>query len=180
MDYSVGGKNIVGFILLKTITQRKWIGRNICTCRERPLRTHNIRFWASQLGRETMTDERSVTINLPLVQSSGSLNSATNGNGVNQQTPQTPTTNSGAASSITIQTALPGSNSFSVGTKANQSIISDAPITDPGGNTTKQVKLSQTICIQLGKNSQLNEKKQIIGKNEKKPLVCTCWFISNT
>lgn len=99
----------------------------------------------------TMSDERSATINLPLVQSSGSLNSNTmNGNGVNsQQTPQTPTTsnnNSGATASsaasssgITIQTALPGSNSFSVGTKANQSIISDAPVTDPGGTTTKQV-----------------------------------------
>ena len=101
-----------------------------------------------------MSDERSTTINLPLVQSSGSLNSnnATNGNGVNsQQTPQTPTISSGSGSgsggaggsssggSITIQTTLPGSSSFSVGTKANQSVISDAPITDPGGNTTKQV-----------------------------------------
>lgn len=101
-----------------------------------------------------MSDERSTTINLPLVQSSGSLNSsnATNGNGVNsQQTPQTPTLgggggsggggsgSSGSGGSITIQTTLPGSSSFSVGTKANQSIISDAPVTDPGGNTTKQV-----------------------------------------
>lgn len=108
-----------------------------------------------------MSDERSTTINLPLVQSSGSLNSsnnATNGNGVNsQQTPQTPTASSGAgnnsggggssssssgagaSSSITIQQTLPGSSSFSVGTKANQSIITDAPVTDPGGNTTKQV-----------------------------------------
>lgn len=101
-----------------------------------------------------MSDERSTKINLPLVQSSGSLNSsnATNGNGVNsQQTPQTPTASSGSGGggtgsgtsssggSITIQTTLPGSSSFSVGTKANQSIITDAPVTDPGGNTTKQV-----------------------------------------
>lgn len=103
-----------------------------------------------------MSDERSTTINLPLVQSSGSLNSsnATNGNGVNsQQTPQTPTIGSGSGGtgggsgnggnssggSITIQTTLPGSSSFSVGTKSNQSIITDAPVTDPGGNTTKQV-----------------------------------------
>lgn len=92
-----------------------------------------------------MSDERSTSINLPLVQSSGSINSSnTNGNGVNnQQTPQTPTISGGSGSSgahsITIQTTLPGSNSFSVGTKANQSIISDAPVTDPGGNTTKQV-----------------------------------------
>lgn len=94
-----------------------------------------------------MSDERSATINnLPLVQSSGSLNSNTaNGNGVNQ-TPQTPTTatatstiNAGS-SGITIQQSLPGSNSFSVGTKSNQSIISDAPVTDPGGTTTKQVQ----------------------------------------
>lgn len=109
-----------------------------------------------------MTDERSVTINLPLVQSSGTSNSSTtNGNGVNsQQTPQSPTgttatTTSGSSTSttaalgigsggITIQTALPGSSSFSVGTKANQSIISDAPVTDPGGNSTKQVNPSQT------------------------------------
>lgn len=110
-----------------------------------------------------MTDERSVTINLPLVQSSGTSNSSTtNGNGVNsQQTPQSPTgttaatTTSGSSTSntaalgigsggITIQTALPGSSSFSVGTKSNQSIISDAPVTDPGGNSTKQVNPSQT------------------------------------
>lgn len=94
-----------------------------------------------------MSDERSTTINLPLVQSSGSFNNSTaNGNDVNsQQTPQSPGvggSSSGGNSSgscITVQTALPGSNSFSVGTKANQSIISDAPVTDPGGSTTKQV-----------------------------------------
>lgn len=107
-----------------------------------------------------MSDERAVTINLPLVQSSGTLNSSsssntTNGNGVNnQQTPQSPTgtTNTGGGSAatsggITIQTALPGSSSFSVGTKSNQSIITDAPVTDPGGGSstsTKQVNRSQT------------------------------------
>lgn len=107
-----------------------------------------------------MSDERAVTINLPLVQTSGNVNSSssntTNGNGVNnQQTPQTPTgtTNTGGGSTatsggITIQTALPGSSSFSVGTKANQSIITDAPVTDPGGGiitSTKQVNLSKAI-----------------------------------
>lgn len=108
-----------------------------------------------------MSDERAVTINLPLVQTSGNVNSSssstTNGNGVNnQQTPQTPTgtTNTAGGGStatsggITIQTALPGSSSFSVGTKANQSIITDAPVTDPGGGiitSTKQVNLSKAI-----------------------------------
>lgn len=99
-----------------------------------------------------MSDDRTVTINLqetmPLVQSSSSLN---NGNGLNQlsaiasnksqaTTPQTPTTsNQSSGGGITIQTTLPGSNSFVVGTKANQSIISDAPVTDPGGSNAKQV-----------------------------------------
>lgn len=99
-----------------------------------------------------MSDERTVTINLhesvPLVQSSNSLSS--NGSGAHNQqslsaascsvsggsTATTPTATSGG---ITIQTTLPGSNSFVVGTKANQSYISDAPVTDPGGTTTKQV-----------------------------------------
>lgn len=94
-------------------------------------------------------DDRTVTINLhesiPLVSSSSSLNGANNHNlsaktsGNNGgSTATTPTANSG--SSITIQSSMPGSNSFIVGTKANQSFISDAPITDPGGSTTKQVR----------------------------------------
>lgn len=97
-----------------------------------------------------MSDDRTVTISLhesvPLVPSSNSLNNsngsnnhnltaATSGNGGSTAT--TPTSNSGGT--ITIQTSLPGSNSFVVGTKANQSFISDAPVTDPGGSTTKQV-----------------------------------------
>lgn len=94
-------------------------------------------------------DDRTVTINLhesiPLVSSSSSLNGANNHNlsaktsGNNGgSTATTPTANSG--SRITIQSSMPGSNSFIVGTKANQSFISDAPITDPGGSTTKQVR----------------------------------------
>lgn len=98
-----------------------------------------------------MSDDRSVSINLhesvPLVQSSNSLSNsngsnnhnlsaATSGNGGSTAT--TPTSNSGGGT-ITIQTSLPASNSFVVGTKANQSFISDAPVTDPGGSTTKQV-----------------------------------------
>lgn len=117
-----------------------------------------------------MSDERTVTIKLqesmPLVQSSGSLN---NGNGVNNQqnlstastnksqatTPQMPTANS--SSGISIQTTLPGSNSFVVGTKANQMhCISDAPITDPGGSNAKQVKL----CVFAYLCEQLNDEKQ--------------------
>lgn len=97
-----------------------------------------------------MSDDRTVSINLhesvPLVQSSNSsnngngsnnnnLSAATSGNGGSTAT--TPTSNSGGT--ITIQTSLPASNSFVVGTKANQSFISDAPVTDPGGSTTKQV-----------------------------------------
>lgn len=99
-----------------------------------------------------MSDAINPQETMPLVQSSGSLSNS-NGNGVNNQqnltissnkstlsTPQTPTTaSSNSSSGITIQTTLPGSNSFVVGTKANPAIISDAPITDPGGNTTKQV-----------------------------------------
>lgn len=100
-----------------------------------------------------MSDDRTVAINLqesaPLVQSSS--NSLNNSNGSNNQhnltatasgnggsTATTPTSHSGGGG-ITIQTSLPGSNSFVVGTKANQSFISDAPVTDPGGSSTKQV-----------------------------------------
>lgn len=95
-----------------------------------------------------MSDESSVTINLqetmPLVQSSSSINSA-NGNGQlnlttvgnsksQVSTPQTPTAN------------MSGS-SFIVGTKANQSIISDTPVIDTGGNSNKQVIITLFTII---------------------------------
>lgn len=95
-----------------------------------------------------MSDDRSITINLhesvPLVQSSNSLNSSNGSN--NHNLMATPGSGNGSSAvtpnssgNITIQTSLQGSNSFMVGTKSNQAFISDAPVTDPGGSTAKQV-----------------------------------------
>lgn len=97
-----------------------------------------------------MSDEKNVTINLheamPLVQSSNNLNS-NNGSSNSNNLSISSGTNGGSnattptatSSTITIQQTLPGSNSFVVGTKANPAIVSDGPITDPGGSLTKQV-----------------------------------------
>lgn len=84
---------------------------------------------------------------MPLVQSSGSLNNGDQQNLTSSASKSSMTgpsslnssSNSNSSSGITIQTALPGSSSFVVGTRANQSVISDAPVTDPGGSTNKQV-----------------------------------------
>lgn len=93
------------------------------------------------LHLSTMSDETSVTIDLrekmPLVQS---INNA-NGNGLNQQNLST-SGNKSQASTPQTPTANMSNSNFIVGTKANQSIISDTPVTDPGGNTTKQVCIS--------------------------------------
>lgn len=87
-------------------------------------------------SRIEMSDEPSIIINLqetmPLVQSSA------NGNGINNQQ-NLSAGNKSTASTPQTPTATTSSSSFMVGTKANQSIISDTPVTDPGGNSNKQV-----------------------------------------
>lgn len=94
-----------------------------------------------------MSDKSSVTINLketmPLVQSSSSINNA-NGNGqLNLTTTTTTTTitgnNKSQPSTPQTPTANMSGSSFIVGTKANQSIISDTPVIDTGANSNKQV-----------------------------------------
>lgn len=92
-----------------------------------------------------MSDEPSVTINLqetmPLVQSSSGLLNNANGNGLNNQQNLSTSGNKSTASTPQTPTANMSSSSFVV--KANQSIISDTPITDPGGNSSKQVNVTK-------------------------------------
>lgn len=91
-----------------------------------------------------MSDAPSTHETMPLVQSSGSLNNGDQQNlsssgSKSSMTGQTLNASSNNSSGITIQNALPGSSSFVVGTKASQSIVTDTPVTDPGGSTSKQV-----------------------------------------
>lgn len=105
-----------------------------------------------------MSDEPSATINLqgtmPLVQSSSSMNKSTGNNKSQVSTPQTPTTNMSASS-------------FIVGTKANQSIISDTPVIDTGANSNKQVIITFfTIVIFIQ-----NHRNQEPGTRNQEPLL---------
>lgn len=101
-----------------------------------------------------MSDAQNVHETIPLVQSSGSLNNCDQQN-MTSSGSKAPmagqmvsmSSNSSSGGSITIQAVLPGSSSFVVGTKANQSIISDTPVTDPGGSNTKQVCCIQLTCF---------------------------------
>lgn len=104
-----------------------------------------------------MSNERTVSINLhESATLTSNLNAMANGSSPSQlnllptsaaySTGTTPIASptGGASTSIgggiTIQNSSSSSNSFVItGTKANQACVSDGPVTDPGGSTTKQV-----------------------------------------
>lgn len=104
-----------------------------------------------------MSDESSVTIDLhetmPLVQSSSSINNA-NGNG--QINLPTTGNNKSQASTPQTPTANMSGSSFIVATKANLSIISDAPVFDTGVSSNKQVITTCCTVVILVLQNQRN------------------------
>lgn len=115
-----------------------------------------------------MSDKSSVTINLqetmPLVQSSSSINNA-NGNGqLNLTTTTTTITGNNKSQPSTPQTptANMSGSSFIVGTKANQSIISDTPVIDTGANSNKQVIITFCRIVVLIQNHRNHYSRTLI------------------